>query len=194
MDNHYFGAGLWVITTALLATHLLGLAAPPVMAMLLSSSAVQFTTETPTTAAEFGTLTATPGGTIESTTLTTPTAMIETAPATVTSTLESTVIPTLSSGQPGKVDLDKFLAPGRGRDLLVENCGGCHTFVCAVIGQRTVGRWENLKLAHRRRVAALSDEDLNLLFAYLEANYNDAKPQPELPPELQGLGCNSGVR
>ena len=67
-----------------------------------------------------------------------------------------------------RLDLDSFLPPGRGRDLLLMNCGSCHSFVCAVRGQRAVGHWENLKQQHTGRVLpGLPEEDYNTLFAYL---------------------------
>ncbi len=101
---------------------------------------------------------------------------------------------TPAAQQNGKLDWNQYLPAGDGRDLLLNNCDACHPFLCAVIGQRPVDRWEKLKIVHRRRVAALSDDGFIALFAYLEASFNDTKPQPDLPPELAGLGCTSGIR
>ncbi len=111
-----------------------------------------------------------------------PTAAIElVAPASIT--------------PPGeRVNLDSVAPPGRARDLIVENCGTCHSFVCAFRGQRTVEHWQTIKQDMRDKVSQVSDQDYDALFAYLEANFNDQKPEPNLPPALQQLGCSSGVR
>lgn len=96
--------------------------------------------------------------------------------------------PTLASGGQ-QVNLDEILPPGEGRDLLLNNCSTCHPFVCAVRGQRSVEHWEGIKVNHRGSVTSLTDEDYNALFAYLAENFNDTKPEPELPPALRELQC-----
>lgn len=93
-----------------------------------------------------------------------------------------------------RTNLDAVAPPGRERDLILQNCGNCHSFVCAFRGQRTVEHWETVKQDMRDKVTHLSDQDYNAMFAYLEANFDDHKPEPNLPPELQELGCSSGVR
>lgn len=75
--------------------------------------------------------------------------------------------------------------------MLLNNCTSCHSFVCAVTGQRTVDYWQTVKTGHRERVSSLSDDDFNALFTYLADNFNDKKPVPALPPELAGLGCSA---
>ncbi len=111
-----------------------------------------------------------------------PTATVNLAPAT------STPQPRL------KVNLDTFAPPSRARDLILENCGTCHSFVCAFRGQRTVEHWQTIKRDMRDKVSQLSDQDYDTMFAYLEVNFNDQKPEPQLPPEFQQLGCSSGVQ
>jgi hypothetical protein len=93
-----------------------------------------------------------------------------------------------------KLDLDAFAPPGPERDLLVQNCGICHSFVCALRGQRTAEHWQAVRQNMRYKVGSLDDRAYDALFAYLAANFNDQKPEPVLPPEFQDLGCSSGVR
>ncbi len=93
-----------------------------------------------------------------------------------------------ASGSTGGFD---FLPAGEGRELLLSNCVNCHSFVCAVIGQRTKGHLESIKDTHRDRVSGLTEEQLDTLFTYLYDNFGDQKPEPELPEELKGLGCSA---
>ncbi len=113
--------------------------------------------------------------------------------ATVTITVSTPATPegafTPSAGQPGTVDMSKIFPPGPGMDLLFNNCTSCHSFVCSIIGQRTAGAWQRVKTNHRARVTGMSNADYSTLFDYLAANFNDQKPVPELPPELEQLGC-----
>ncbi len=102
--------------------------------------------------------------------------------------------PTPLAGHSNKVDLDAFMPPGRGRDLLLNNCASCHSFVCAITGQRTIEHWRAVKREMRAEVSQLDDDDYEVLFAYLEENFNDQKPEPNLPPELRQLGCNYGTQ
>lgn len=102
--------------------------------------------------------------------------------------------PVQGGGANQKLNLDDLAPPGRGRDLVLENCGSCHPFFCPFLGQKTVGHWKTVRANHKVRVPNLSAEDLNILFTYLEENFNDQKPEPNLPPELQQLSCSSGVR
>ena len=114
------------------------------------------------------------------------------APSTGTATLAALASSTPQSGD--KINLDAIAPPGRERDLILENCGTCHSFICPFRGQRTVEHWQTIKQDMRDKVSQLSEQDYAALFAYLETNFNDQKPEPNLPPELQQLGCSSGVR
>ena len=86
--------------------------------------------------------------------------------------------------QAAKVNIDEIFPSGRGRDLLLNNCTGCHTFVPIVVLQMTKEAWERNSRDHRGRVAALSDADFKTLYDYLIANFNPNRPVPKLPKEL----------
>ena len=83
-----------------------------------------------------------------------------------------------------KVNIDEIFPAGRGRDLLLNNCTGCHTFVPIVVLQMTKEAWERNGRDHRGRVAALSDADFKTLYDYLITNFNPDRPVPKLPREL----------
>lgn len=120
-----------------------------------------------------------------------PTATSEPATATAESTATGeAVAATPAAEQPGKVNLDKIFPDGKGRELVLNNCTACHSFVCVVRGQRTVDHWNTVMATHRPRVSSLSDDDYKVLFDYVKENFNDTKPEPELPVELQSLGCS----
>lgn len=87
------------------------------------------------------------------------------------------------------VNLDEIFPQGKGRDLVLNNCTSCHSFVCYVIGQRPVEHWETIKRGHRDKTPSLSSENYDALFAYLAENFNDTKPEPKLPQQLRDLGC-----
>ncbi len=99
-----------------------------------------------------------------------------------------------SVNRPGTtwVDLDAIAPPGEERDMLIMECSNCHPFVCAVRGQRTVPHWEMVRLMHESRLwINLSERDSSLLFSYLESNFNDQKPMPDLPEALADQGCTT---
>ena len=78
---------------------------------------------------------------------------------------------------------------GPGRDLVLNTCGSCHSVVCVTRGQRTGDQWESIKKEHKDKLSASSAADLNAMFSYLAANFNDTKPEPQVPAELQQQGC-----
>lgn len=78
-------------------------------------------------------------------------------------------------------------APGKA--LVLDNCGTCHAVACAVIGQRPAARWASLQDDHRDKTSNLREEDLNALFAYLADRFNDAAPEPRVPPQFLAQGC-----
>jgi hypothetical protein len=86
--------------------------------------------------------------------------------------------------QPAKVNINEIFPPGRGRELLLNNCTSCHTFVPIVVLQMSKEAWERNGRDHRGRVAALSDADFQTLYQYLIVNFNPARPVPKLPKEL----------
>jgi hypothetical protein len=86
--------------------------------------------------------------------------------------------------QSAKVNINEIFPPGRGRDLLLNNCTSCHTFVPIVVLQMSKDAWERNSRDHRGRVAALSDADFKTLYQYLIVNFNPERPVPKLPKEL----------
>ena len=85
--------------------------------------------------------------------------------------------------------LQEIFPEGLGRAMVLDACGACHAAACSAIGQRTLDRWANLKEDHRDKVSEVSEEDYNVLFAYLGENFNDGKPEPVVPPQFLEGGC-----
>lgn len=98
-----------------------------------------------------------------------------------------------SSGgsQPAKLDLNALFPPGEGRELVLSSCESCHSWVCAVRGQRSREHWGTVKTSHEPLVPSLSQEEIDQLFEYLAANFNDTQPEPELPYPFNMLGCTA---
>lgn len=201
MNNRWYWSLVLLIAIAGLATSCAAPAVSPATPTTVASpTSLPKPTAAPATATAVPTATAQPATPTSVPTATAQPATATRAPtvtsqsATATSSPAASAQPTTatsSSGQSGKVDLDKIMPAGKGRDLLFNNCTSCHSFVCAIQGQRPVGAWQTIKLGHRERVSGLSDDDYNALFDYLAANFNDKKPAPELPPALQDLGCQA---
>jgi mono/diheme cytochrome c family protein len=89
-----------------------------------------------------------------------------------------------ASTAPVKVDLDHIFPAGSGRDLVLENCQNCHTFVPIVVLQMDKDAWYRSSLDHRARVTTLTEEQFTTLYAYLQANFGPEHPVPQLPKEL----------
>lgn len=85
--------------------------------------------------------------------------------------------------------LASIFPPGPGRELVLNTCGSCHPAACVARGQRTAERWEGIKKDHKDKITASSADDLNVMFTYLKANFNDTKPEPQIPAELLQQGC-----
>jgi hypothetical protein len=75
---------------------------------------------------------------------------------------------------------------GAGKDAVLNSCGSCHNVACSAIGQRTNERWDSLKASHKDNVPGA---DLDAIFGYLKANFNDSRPQPNIPPHFLEGGC-----
>ena len=73
---------------------------------------------------------------------------------------------------------------GPGRDLVLENCQNCHTFVPIVVLQMDKDAWQRNSLDHRERVTTLTDEQFKTLYEYLSTNFGPHRPVPKLPKEL----------
>lgn len=95
----------------------------------------------------------------------------------------------MASPAPAPASLADVFPEGPGQSMVLDNCGSCHAAACSAIGQRTEARWANLKEDHRDKVAEMSGEDFDALFAYLSENFNDAKPEPVVPPQFLEGGC-----
>ena len=91
-----------------------------------------------------------------------------------------------ASGSSGeiKVNLEEIFPPGPGRDLVLENCQNCHTFVPIVVLQMDKDAWQRNSLDHRERVSTLTDEQFKTLYEYLATNFGPHRPVPKLPKEL----------
>ena len=72
------------------------------------------------------------------------------------------------------------------RDMILNNCTVCHTFVPIVMQQFDQGGWRSLLDRHVGvgRVYQLSADQVAQIRDYLAANFNKDHPQPDLPPEL----------
>ena len=92
--------------------------------------------------------------------------------------------PVAASYEPVRVDLDAIFPPGPGRDLLLNNCQTCHTWVPIVILQMDQNAWRRNGLEHRDRVEALGDEEFKVLYDYLSSTFTPDRPVPTLPPGL----------
>jgi mono/diheme cytochrome c family protein len=88
------------------------------------------------------------------------------------------------SGQTYRVDMDQIFPPGEGRDLVLNNCQNCHTWVPIVVLGMNETEWARSSGEHRGRVEALGDDDFETLYAYLSSTFTPERPVPELPPPL----------
>ena len=89
-----------------------------------------------------------------------------------------------SGGQTYRVDMDEIFPPGEGRDLVLNNCQNCHTWVPIVVLGMNETEWARSSGEHRGRVEALGDDDFETLYAYLSLTFTPERPVPELPPAL----------
>ena len=89
-----------------------------------------------------------------------------------------------AAGSPDRVDIDAIFPASPGRDLVLNNCQSCHTWVPIVVLQMNEAEWERSSVEHRERVQGLSDQEFETLYTYLATNFNPNRPVPELPPAL----------
>jgi mono/diheme cytochrome c family protein len=88
------------------------------------------------------------------------------------------------TGEAVRVDMDAIFPAGEGRELVMNNCQSCHTWVPIVVLQMQEDEWYRWSLEHRGRVPGMSDEEYETLHRYLVTNFNPERPVPELPPAL----------
>ena len=86
-----------------------------------------------------------------------------------------------TGGPTTTLDMEAIFPPGAGRDLVLNNCLTCHSFVRFVLLQRTPEQWAYTKRTMRPQVPHLSDAEADRLFGYLEQHFNDHTPVPVLP-------------
>src|SRR5262245_37739640 len=94
---------------------------------------------------------------------------------------------TVTPSKPFKL-ADVFPA-GEGRDLVLNTCGSCHSVACSALGQRTAESWEGIKKGHKDKLTAYNSANVDAMFSYLKANFNDSKPEPKIPAEFVQQGC-----
>ena len=83
-----------------------------------------------------------------------------------------------------QVDMDAIFPAGAGRDILLNNCQSCHSWVPVVVLQMNEEEWARSRGEHRARVEAMSDADFDTLYAYLASTFTPDRPVPELPAAL----------
>lgn len=88
---------------------------------------------------------------------------------------------TSAAQTPNKLDMDAIFPPGDGRDLVLDNCLTCHGFPRIVLTQRSTERWASVRESMGARVPSLTPEQVERLFAYLETNFSDQRPEPPVP-------------
>ncbi len=77
------------------------------------------------------------------------------------------------------------LAPcDEGRQLMLDNCTACHSFVQIVLRQWDPAGWNALMDKHRDRVGHLSEAQRETITHYLAAKFNPQRDPPELPESL----------
>ncbi len=103
------------------------------------------------------------------------------SPKAAPQTKKSTAKP---SGKKVEVNMNELFPPGKGRDLVLDNCMSCHSMAPIVVAQKTRGEWTQLGFSHRSTTPGLSDEQYNQLMEYLIVTFNPSRPVPRLPEEL----------
>lgn len=73
-----------------------------------------------------------------------------------------------------------------GREIILNDCTICHTFVPIVMQQFEPDGWMGLIARHREgdRIGGLSDAEVETVTNYIIATYNRDHEPPELPPAL----------
>ena len=73
------------------------------------------------------------------------------------------------------------------RDTMLAACTSCHAFVPIVKAHKNEAGWRATMSSHRDRVNNLNDEEIEQVRLFLVAHFNDKRPVPVLPPELEAL-------
>ena len=85
--------------------------------------------------------------------------------------------------------MSNVFPPGPAQEKVLGACGSCHSVTCVTRGQRTAESWLAVKKGHQDKMSGASAADLDLMFSYLSANFNNTKPEPRIPAELMQQGC-----
>lgn len=73
--------------------------------------------------------------------------------------------------------------------MVLNTCGSCHSVACTAVGQRTRERWESIEKSHKDRLTSYSSANVDAMFNYMKENFNNTKPEPQVPAELLAQGC-----
>lgn len=95
----------------------------------------------------------------------------------------SEVVTTSADGQM-TVNMDAIFPEGEGREILLNNCQSCHTWVPVVVLGMNEDEWARWRQDHRARVPGIPDDRFEVLYEYLVTNFNPDTPVPDLPPAL----------
>lgn len=82
------------------------------------------------------------------------------------------------------VNMDAIFPEGEGREILLNNCQSCHTWVPVVVLGMNEDEWARWRQDHRARVPGIPDDRFEILYDYLVTNFNPDTPVPDLPPAL----------
>jgi hypothetical protein len=83
-----------------------------------------------------------------------------------------------------KVDMEAIFPADAGRELALNNCQNCHTFVPIVVLQMDDEAWTRNSRDHRMRVSGLSDYEFTTAYGYLKKHFPQHHPVPKLPQVL----------
>lgn len=88
-----------------------------------------------------------------------------------------------------QLNVADLFPPGPGREDVLGACGTCHPVACSALGQRAAAQWDRIAESHKDKLTNLGAESMDALYAYLKANFNDTKPEPQIPAEFLQQGC-----
>ena len=72
----------------------------------------------------------------------------------------------------------------RARELFIQQCTSCHSFVPIVRQQKVGADWDGTLRRHTERLSEAPSEDLELIGQFLKDHFNPDRPVPSLPQEL----------
>lgn len=96
---------------------------------------------------------------------------------------------TAGTGAAEAPNVASFFPQGPGRELVLDTCGSCHPVACSARGQRSATQWDRIRESHEDKVSGITSAQMDVLYSYLKANFNDTKPEPQIPAEFLQQGC-----